>query len=189
LRLSNGAAAKVHLPDRRVVEIGREPVSFVWDKAQPDGEIGRDVWIKVPDECGKGRTSAEFEVQGWDVVIQASVNNDFEVWYTKHYEQKDDCKVWDRQSTGYPDKVLLMVECKPVISDGYPAVLRQVKRYPDSAWALKRSFATSARVVFAREVRSSAVSLGQIREIFAASGIALVLEHELGMDTEQVAAE
>jgi hypothetical protein len=68
-----------------------------------------------------------------------------------------------------------MMGCHPApripkrASDDYPSVLRQVKRYP----------AEGTRVVFAQRVESSVVSLEQIKEIFAASGISLVLEDEL----------
>jgi hypothetical protein len=62
----------------------------------------------------------------------------------------------------------LAVECKPVIGDDFPAILRFLKNLPDKLNG-------ACRVVLAGDVRSQTVPLAAIKAFFATSHVALLL--------------
>lgn len=79
---------------------------------------------------------------------------------------------------------VIAAELKPDLGDDYPTVLRQVQRY------LTRRVSTgygryediridAAAFLVARRAQFTSVTLDQVRKIFSASGIALVLESEI----------
>lgn len=77
----------------------------------------------------------------------------------------------------------LSVELKPSIGDDFPQVLRQVKRYMYDEvgdYGRKRKVARKGTfVVLVRRVAFSTVTLDQVKAMFRAEGIRLVLESEL----------
>jgi len=79
-----------------------------------------------------------------------------------HDDDRHDWPNWDGE---------VLVELKPDLGDDYPAVLRQVCRYP-------RKY-DDRRVVVARRLGFTSVTRDQVTEIFAASGIALIAEADI----------
>jgi hypothetical protein len=71
----------------------------------------------------------------------------------------------------------ILVECKPVLGDDYPAVLRFVKNLPGRPGRL---------VVLAGAVASRAVSLNDIKKFFALSDVLLLLVEEVEQATPMV---
>lgn len=64
----------------------------------------------------------------------------------------------------------MLIEAKPLIGDDYPSVIRQVKAYNDPLGP--------ARVVIAREVAATNLTLEQVRRQFNLAGVHLVIEGE-----------
>lgn len=61
---------------------------------------------------------------------------------------------------------LVSVECKPMIADDYPAILRQMK-------------ANHSNVLFAREYTGRGATFEQVKKIFAGESIEIILESEV----------
>jgi hypothetical protein len=76
----------------------------------------------------------------------------------------------------------IAVECKPLVGDDYPAILRFLKRLPP------RHFHRPILVVLAGAVQSQTVPLAAIKQFFALSQVLLVLvdEVEAVMDAGRV---
>ncbi|MGI9505237.1 MAG: hypothetical protein ACR2RE_19530, partial [Geminicoccaceae bacterium] len=64
----------------------------------------------------------------------------------------------------------ILVEIKPNLSDDFPSVLRQIKARRPSG---------GVKILFIRSFSFEKVTLDQVREIFAASGIRIVLEKDV----------
>ena len=79
-----------------------------------------------------------------------------------HDSDREAWPSWDGQ---------VLAELKPDLGDDYPAVLRQVKRYPSEHG--------DRRVVVARRLGFTSVTRDQVTEIFAASGITLIAESDI----------
>jgi hypothetical protein len=79
---------------------------------------------------------------------------------------------WDRDMHRYHRR-RIAVECKPLIGDDYPAILRFLKNLPS------KEFAGVSRVVLAGDVQSRTVPLAAIKQFFALSHILLVLVDEV----------
>lgn len=101
-------------------------------------------------------TKTEFEVEGKDVVLSVvvwSTDSKFPVfdpsWHNTHYEEVRFDATWS-------------VECKPILGDDYPAVLRQMK-------------ANRSSVLLLEEFRSSAITLEQLRLFFGRSKFRVVM--------------
>lgn len=69
----------------------------------------------------------------------------------------------------------IAVECKPILGDDFPTVLRQVLHYPVES----RGRRTYTRCVIVRHAEFTSVTWDQVVAMFQASGIILVLEAEL----------
>jgi len=100
-----------------------------------------------------------FEAKGWDVVFSANLNIE-----TSLAGKSVDISKF--QGRAY-------VECKPDLGDDYPAVLRQIQSYPGGEGYFSR------RCVVARRHQFQHVTWDQVRQIFAASEIALHAEDEI----------
>lgn len=82
------------------------------------------------------------------------------------------------------------IECKPTLSDDYPAVLRQIKTADQVAFAkataalgMYREYTSQHRgwikVLLVGSFSSAAVSLEQVKQFFLASGVRVVLASEV----------
>jgi len=71
-------------------------------------------------------------------------------------------------SAGWPS--IITVECKPMLGDDYPSVLRQVQRYPREG---------PRACVVVRRFACESVGWDQVASIFATSGIDLVREEDV----------
>lgn len=92
----------------------------------------------------------DFEAGGWDAVLEGRV------WYTS-----DDGK--EVESIGR----MILVECKPMVGDDYPAILRQMRGY-------KRLYGEK-RVLLIGAFSAQGATLDQVKAIFGKSGIAVVM--------------
>jgi hypothetical protein len=110
------------------------------------------------------RARCEFEVQGVDVVLHVCVATDavfphyYKQSYGGHVERFADARLDINES--------FAIECKPLVGDDYPAVLRQMK-------------ATDAHHLLAGEVRSATVPVDWVRKIFATAGITVLTVAEV----------
>ena len=96
----------------------------------------------------------EFERDNWDVVFSVELHG-------------DDFTRWHK----------LYVECKPTMSDDYPAVLRQVqRRVPEHAFRRDGIY-----IVLVGDSKFQFVTWAQVRDIFAASKIQLVAADDVNM--------
>lgn len=109
--------------------------------------------------------TCEFEVDGWDIWLEVMVRS---------FPDPDDIR-HDVRPDGWIWASHVRVEIKPDLGDDYPAVLRQVQRYPIG----HDSPSDAGRVVLVRRHRFEQVTWEQVRSIFAASRILLLAEAEL----------
>ena len=104
--------------------------------------------------CGR-----EFAVRGWDACLQI----------TRSVTGPDETTEWARH--------VVAIEAKPALGDEYPAVLRQIKSHgaiPD-----RHGWSTQHRVLLAGRITAAGATEDQIRAIFKASNITLVLFDEI----------
>jgi hypothetical protein len=104
--------------------------------------------------CGR-----EFAVRGWGVCLQI----------TRSVTGPDETTEWARH--------VVAIEAKPALGDEYPAVLRQIKSHgaiPD-----RHGWSTHHRVLLAERITATGATEDQIRAIFKASNITLVLFDEI----------
>jgi hypothetical protein len=80
---------------------------------------------------------------------------------------------WEKDDLRVLGAPRIAVECKPLVGDDYPAILRFVKNLP------ARAFDGAWRVVLAGAVQSRTVPLAAIKQFFALSHILLVLVDEV----------
>ena len=73
---------------------------------------------------------------------------------------------------------LILVELKPDLGDDYPAVLRQVNAFPNES-------PNNKRCVIVRRYAFEHVTWDQVRQIFAASSIAVLTESEIAAELER----
>lgn len=116
---------------------------------------------------------------------ERSIDGSAKVKTAAHYHCGEDCP-WTVPDTGtwllaevntyHGDYApVVRVEVKPDLGDDYPAVLRQVKGYPPEEYGYP-----AYNCVVVRRYGFESVTWDQVRKIFAASGITLVAEAELG---------
>lgn len=92
-----------------------------------------------------------FEEKGWDVIIH----------YRGGMELNDGGCTW---IYAYNE---ICVECKPIVGDDYPSILRQMRKYPVSMGAFK--------VLLINQFRASGATLFQVKQIFTSAGIKIVM--------------
>jgi hypothetical protein len=124
----------------------------------------------------------EFEVNGWDVVLDAHLFEErcIEI-VDAHYQEISFSKTYSKFIPGplgwwgneicyyepYTSKV--EIECKPTLGADFPAVLRQIKARPREGFAV---------LVIDRFAEGGA-TLEEVREVFDASGIQIVMASEI----------
>ena len=88
---------------------------------------------------------------------------------------RDPRRAWLREDSHFYQPAYagyILVECKPDLGDDYPAVLRQVTRYPTDSWR-------DRGCVLVRRYRFEQVTWDQVATIFKASDITLMQEGDL----------
>ena len=106
-----------------------------------------------PEYFGNGQTfKIDFEERGWDVHIQ-----------------------------GTSPGVNYCVEIKPSVADDYPAVLRQIKKYPMLYGTLQATVGVHGQsVLLLEEYKGVGVTIDDFIAIFETSGIKVVFLDEIG---------
>lgn len=176
--------AEVHAQEKRLIELERPPSKE--DEQYHAGRVqhARDGLVKaraahetkaaelqplggqLVAATWAFRSSCQFEVEGVDVQLEVSVvtNEAFPNYYARPYLPPE--WVRDKQDVRLLIAKHFPIECKPLVGDDYPAILRQMKT-------------TGARYLLADEVRSATVSVDQIGEIFRTAGIRVVTVAEV----------
>lgn len=146
--------------------------SYLSGKARPAiFDVNKIIDEKLSKEEPITVHHVEFEHNGWDSVIRFSGGLFYEVLaesfngkYNKEtgrYEELIQARVG-------PQNTILLVECKPVVGDDYPSILRQMKNYKDV------EYHHCIRVLLAGSVQSAVVDLATITTIFERSHIHLL---------------
>jgi len=99
----------------------------------------------------KSITQARFEASGIDVSFEARLL----------VTEKDE---------EYQERFDVLVELKPTLSDNYPSVLRQMTRWPRH---------NTIKILVIGSFESSAIDVGQLREIFRRNQIRVLLADEI----------
>jgi hypothetical protein len=118
------------------------------------------MFLKTPYVAPPG--APKFEYAGMDLL-----------WTTPRWSLVHDCLQRPHTTTWETSEQQIAVECKPLIGDDYPAILRFLKNLP------ARNFQYVWCMVVAGAVHSRAVSLEAIKQFFALSHILLVLVKEV----------
>jgi hypothetical protein len=120
-------------------------------------------------------TVPEFEVDGIDAFWHVAVWKILHTCGQAHPTTLPDRhqSVWEQRAYhGYTHRSIA-VECKPLLGDDYPAVLRFLKNLPH------QEIGMAHRMVLAGDVRSQTVPLAAIKQFFARSHILLALVDEV----------
>ncbi|WP_046869308.1 hypothetical protein [Microvirga massiliensis] len=123
-----------------------------------------------------------FESAGWDVTFNATLDGKVlidgrENFRTHGLHGARDLDAVMRCS----ERLWLHVECKPVVGDDYPSVLRQIKNY-----ACDRH---TTRIALLERFEAAGATLEQLRKIYASSGIQVVMVSEVEEAAALLAAE
>jgi hypothetical protein len=104
-----------------------------------------------------------FEVEGVDVRLLVDVSTDdvFPEYYEAAVYPRPSWVGRGTKETPLHQQGLFSIECKPLVGDDYPAILRQMKT-------------VDAKYLLAEDVRSRTVSLAQIRQIFRSADIQIL---------------
>jgi hypothetical protein len=73
----------------------------------------------------------------------------------------------------------VFIEIKPTMGDDYPAVLRQIKRQQQQQQHERDCYSRELWFLLVDQFCSQAVLLDQVREIFAADEIGIVMMHDV----------
>lgn len=116
----------------------------------------------------------QFEVKGWDVFCefryQFLQNSTYERWVFNEKTQQNEYR--STYGETYSSSIGIFVELKPVISDDFPAVMRQVKN---------RSLSSEFNQIVLCDSfdQHSAVPFDSVRKMFLSSGILLIQSSEI----------
>jgi hypothetical protein len=108
------------------------------------------------------KSTVEFEVGGWDVIIEV-------LW-------KGDCIRYGDCVAGDSESARLYLEIKPALGDDYPAVLRQMKARKMNTPGYE---CTKQAFLVIQSFTAQGATLEQVRRIFELSGYKLVLFSEI----------
>lgn len=137
----------------------------LWEHEVPEGHKGL-MYLSTPvfglDD------PPTFEDAGIDVTWQA------QQWMIVHDTRPQKRTLPDTHSSRWMEngRTTIALECKPLIGDDFPAILRFLKNLP-------RRLNTALRMVLAGDIRSQTVPLAAIKQFFATSNVALVLVDEV----------
>ena len=108
-----------------------------------------------------------FEVSGWDVYLKFNGG----IIYTREAYALPSADVNTYYKSFGPHGSAIMIECKPLVGDDYPTILRQIQRYP--GWGDK--------VLLLEVFDARGATFEQVKEIFSCSKIKLVLLNEIDL--------
>jgi hypothetical protein len=139
------------------------------------------------------KTNVEFEgIFNWDVILTCSISTD-------EIKGKYEYNIWDKivirdfdlltvgEGGVYPERNSFIrlqntwniyIEIKPIIGDDYPSVLRKMKTQIELT-KQKTRHRSFIPVLFVDEFNSSTTTLTELRDIFAQSGIKIVLKNDI----------
>lgn len=132
-----------------------------------------------------------FEYYGWDAlivfagyrtVLRWGRDHSYEYFASQRKAFLGDVGWQEFDRFGYPTPVC--VECKPMVGDDYPAILRQIQRYRvDTQHTDVRGHLVTIgfplRILLIGQFQAQGATLEQVTKIFAASGIKVVMLAEL----------
>jgi hypothetical protein len=121
-------------------------------------------------------TSPQFEVDGRDAVWEVGLWQILHTFGQAHPATLPDRhrSVWEKRTYYNYAHRCIAVECKPLVGDDYPSILRFLTHLP-----AKGRVGFAHQMVLAGDVRSQTVSLDQIKQFFALSHVLLVLVEEV----------
>jgi hypothetical protein len=145
------------------------------------------------DETSFKVEATRFQVNGWDVVVAFAGHVKIlrygrswaEVGYYSYSFPREYKYLGElgwhypvRQHVGHPRN--LYVECKPLVGDDYPSVLRQIQTYRFEYDNARGNYVSGPKVLLLVDrFQAQGATLEQVKKIFASSGITIVMLADL----------